>query len=105
MTLLGDVASTYIGIRTLEKQIAIARENIVKQREALQIARYKYKGGTTTLLDVSQAENALGATEATVPQTMIQLEQGLNALRALLGVPPQPLGALLARSTGIPPRR
>jgi outer membrane protein TolC len=39
VTLLGDVASTYIGIRTLEKEIAIARENIVRQKEALQIAR------------------------------------------------------------------
>jgi NodT family efflux transporter outer membrane factor (OMF) lipoprotein len=99
VTLLGDVATTYIGIRTLELQIVISRENIVKQREALRIARDKYRGGTTTLLDVSQAENVLGATEATVPQNMIQLQQGLNALRVLLGLAPQPLGALLGRST------
>jgi len=43
VTLLGDVASTYIGIRTLEKQIAIARENVVKQRGILAIARDRYK--------------------------------------------------------------
>ena len=99
VTLLGDVAATYIGIRTLEKQIAIARENIVKQRKVVVIAREKYKGGTTTLLDVYQAENVLGATEAVVPQTMIQLQQGLNALRVLLGIAPQPLNALLAPLT------
>ena len=34
-TLLGDVATTYIGIRTLQTQIEIARENIVKQKKAL----------------------------------------------------------------------
>ncbi len=100
VTLLGDVASTYIGIRTLEKQIAIARENIVKQRGILRIARDRYKGGAATLLDVYQAENILGATEATVPQLTIQLQQGLNALRVLLGIAPEPLGFLLARSTG-----
>ena len=100
VTLLGDVASTYIGIRTLEKQIAIARENVVKQRGILQIARDRYKGGAATLLDVYQAENILGATEATVPQLTIQLQQGLNALRVLLGMAPEPLGFLLARSTG-----
>jgi len=38
VTLLGDVATTYIGIRTLQQQIIIARENVVKQRKALQIA-------------------------------------------------------------------
>ena len=100
VTLLGDVASTYVGIRTLEKQIAIARENVVKQRGILQIARDRYKGGAATLLDVYQAENILGTTEATVPQLTIQLQQGLNALRVLLGMAPEPLGFLLARSTG-----
>jgi NodT family efflux transporter outer membrane factor (OMF) lipoprotein len=100
VTLLGDVASTYIGIRTLEKQIAIARENVIKQRGILAIARDRYKGGAATLLDVYQAENVLGATEATVPQLTIQLQQGLNALRVLLGMAPEPLGFLLARSTG-----
>ena len=100
VTLLGDVASTYVGIRTLEKQIAIARENIVKQRGILAIARDRYHGGATTLLDVYQAENVLGATEATVPQLTIQLQQGMNALRVLLGIAPQPLGILLARSAG-----
>ncbi len=100
VTLLGDVASTYIGIRTIERQIAIARENIVRQRGIVTIARDKYKGGAATLLDVYQAENVLGATEATVPQLTIQLQKGLDGLRVLLGMPPQPLGFLLARSTG-----
>jgi hypothetical protein len=37
-SLLGDVATTYIGIRTLQTQIQIADENIVKQKKALAIA-------------------------------------------------------------------
>ena len=102
VTLLGDVASTYIGIRTIERQIAIARENIVRQRGIVTIARDKYKGGAATLLDVYQAENVLGATEATVPQLMIQLQQGLDALRVLLDMAPRPLGFLLARTGEIP---
>jgi NodT family efflux transporter outer membrane factor (OMF) lipoprotein len=103
VTLLGDVASTYVGIRTIERQIAIARENIVKQRGIVALARERYKGGAATLLDVYQAENVLGATEATVPQLTIQLQQGLNALRVLLGMAPEPLGFLLARETGAIP--
>lgn len=100
VTLLGDVASTYVGIRTAERQIAIARENIVKQRAIVAIARERFKGGAATMLDVYQAENVLGATEATVPQLSIQLQKGLNALCVLLGMAPEPLGFLLARSTG-----
>ena len=101
-TLLGDVATAYIGIRTLQTQIEIARENIVKQKKALAIATAKYQGGTATKLDVYQAENVLGQTESTIPQLTIQLNQGLNALAVLLGMPPQPMDPLLRGSSGIP---
>jgi NodT family efflux transporter outer membrane factor (OMF) lipoprotein len=103
VTLVSDVASSYIGIRTLERQIAIARANAARQREAVRIARDRYQGGASTLLDVHQAQNVLAATEATVPHLEIQLRQGLNALRVLLGMAPEPLGFLLARgSANIP---
>jgi NodT family efflux transporter outer membrane factor (OMF) lipoprotein len=104
VSLLSDVAATYIGIRTTERQLAIARENIVKQRGIVTIATNRYKGGATSSLDVYQAETVLGATEAAVPLLTIQLQQGQNALRVLLGLEPEPLGPLLGRATGaIPP--
>src|SRR4029077_15042501 len=85
VTLLGDVATTYIGIRTLQTQIEIARDNIVKQKKALATAQAKYLGGAATKLDVFQGENVLGQTESTIPQLTNQLNQGLNALAVLLG--------------------
>lgn len=103
VSLLGDVASTYITIRTLEKQIEIARDNVIKQRRALEIAHDRFKGGTATELDVFQAENVLGATEATIPQLGIQLQQGVNALRVQLGVEPRSLTFLLSRRTARQP--
>ena len=102
VTLLGNVATTYIGIRTLQTQIEIARDNVVKQKKALAIARARYEGGTATKLDVYQAENVLGQTESTIPQLTIQLNQGFNALAVLLGMPPQPMEPLLRGSSGIP---
>ena len=101
-TLLGDVATTYIGIRTLQTQIEIARDNIVKQKKALAIAQAKYQGGTATKLDVYQAENVLAQTESTIPQLTIQLNQGFDALAVLLGMAPQPMDPLLRGSSGIP---
>ena len=41
----------------------------------------------------------LGQTEASIPQLTIQLQQGENALRVSLGMPPEPLGPLLGRGT------
>jgi NodT family efflux transporter outer membrane factor (OMF) lipoprotein len=102
VTLLGNVATTYIGIRTLQTQIDIARENVVRQKKSLAIAQAKFQGGTATKLDVYQAANVLGQTESTIPQLTIQLNQGFNALAVLLGTPPQPMEPLLRGSSGIP---
>jgi NodT family efflux transporter outer membrane factor (OMF) lipoprotein len=102
VTLLGEVATTYIGIRTLETQIAVADDNIVKQKEALKIALARFHGGTATKLDVYQAENVLGQTEASLQQLTAQLKEGKNALRVLLGMAPQPLDALLSGPQTIP---
>ncbi len=102
VTLLGDVATTYIGIRTTQQQIAIARDNVVKQRKALEIAQARFTGGTASKLSVYQAQNVLGQTESAIPQLQVQLDQGLNALRLLLGMPPKSLDGLLSGSKGIP---
>ncbi len=102
VTLIGDVAGDYVQVRTLQAQIAIARENVVKQRSALDIARDRYKGGATSELDVFQAQNVLGQTESAIPQLTAQLQQTENALAVLLGLPPASLDGLLGRSRGIP---
>jgi NodT family efflux transporter outer membrane factor (OMF) lipoprotein len=102
VTLLGEVATTYIGIRTLQQQLDIARDNVVKQRKALAIARDRFHGGTATGLDVFQAENVLAQTESTIPQLTAQLQQGEDALRVLLGMTPESLDSLLAGPPTIP---
>lgn len=102
VTLVADVATAYVKIRTTETQIAIARANVERQRAALKIASVKFKYGTVTRRDVYQAENVLGATEATIPELNIQLAQTKNAISVLLGMPPGPLDALLGGASDIP---
>jgi NodT family efflux transporter outer membrane factor (OMF) lipoprotein len=102
VTLIGDVASDYVGIRTLQQQIAIARENVIKQQQALAIARDRYKGGATSELDPLQAANVLAQTQAAIPQYTAQLQKDENALRVLLGMTPESLDGLLGYSKGIP---
>jgi NodT family efflux transporter outer membrane factor (OMF) lipoprotein len=102
VSLTGDVAATYVQIRTIQQQIAIARDNVEKQRLALAIAQSRYEGGAATKRDVYQATNVLGSTEATVPQLTIQLEQSKNALSVLLGMEPGHVDELLAGASAIP---
>ena len=106
VSLLGDVTATYIGIRTTERLIAIARDNARRQEEQVKIAQSRFRSGAVSERDVFQAQNVLGQTQAAIPQFTIQLQQLQNALCVLLGVPPQSLGTSFSRSRGripVPP--
>ena len=102
VTLTADVASDYVQIRTIEKQIMIARDNVVRQRDAYRIALAKYRGGAATKRDVFQADSVLNSTQATIPQLDIQLQQTKNAVSVLLGMPPGTLNQYLAGNSEIP---
>ena len=48
VSLLGDVTATYIGIRTTEQLIAIARNNIREQKESVRIAESRFRSGSVS---------------------------------------------------------
>ncbi len=102
VSLTGDVANSYIQIRTLQERLRIARENVATQSQSLEIADARFKGGTTTQRDVEQATTVLASTEATIPMLDRQIRQAQNGLCVLLGMPPGDLTELLADSSGIP---
>jgi NodT family efflux transporter outer membrane factor (OMF) lipoprotein len=95
VTLLGDVATNYVTIRTLQERIKLAIGNVDLQRRTLEIATARFKGGTATELDVDQAQSTLSQTESEIPLLQTQLRQANNQLCILLGVPPEDLGPRL----------
>jgi NodT family efflux transporter outer membrane factor (OMF) lipoprotein len=102
VSLTADVAANYILIRTLEKRMAIAKENVRLQTESLQIAEARFAGGTTSQRDVEQAKTSLAGTQATIPTLQIQWRQAQNALCVLMGIPPGDLAVLLKGIGDIP---
>ena len=102
VTLLGDVASTYVQIRVLEERLALAHDNVRVQREGLDVARVRYEAGGTSELDVQQARTLLAATEAGILQVEISLRQTEHALSVLLGSTPADVSHVLSGSRGIP---
>jgi NodT family efflux transporter outer membrane factor (OMF) lipoprotein len=95
VTLVGDVASTYVQIRTLQQQIAYARQTLALQRQSLDIAKAKFKGGQTSEVDVNQGQSDVSTTEALIEQLLIPLRQATDRLCVLLGVPAEDLLAKL----------
>jgi NodT family efflux transporter outer membrane factor (OMF) lipoprotein len=96
VTLLSDVATAYVQMRTLETRILYARKNLAIQRLTYKIAVDK-KGIFSTPLDVDQALSILRQTEAGIPELEISLRQTTDQLCILLGIPPEELRARLGK--------
>jgi len=95
VSLTGEVASTYITIRTLEERLAVARSNVKSQQRGHEIATIRFEAGLVSELDPIQAETLLRNTEAQIPALESRIRQGRNALSILLGMPPQDLDDLI----------
>jgi NodT family efflux transporter outer membrane factor (OMF) lipoprotein len=102
VSLTGDVANSYISLRTVETRLSIAHQNVSVQKKSLQIATARWKGGTTSKRDVEQAQTVLEGTEASIPTLESQWRQTLNVLSVLMGMPPSDLKDLLGSKSEIP---
>jgi outer membrane protein TolC len=88
VTLLADVATAYVQIRTLERRIELAKKNIDIQKTSLKFAEARFNAGTTYEGPVDQAKSDLAATEALIPSLEIAMRVAQNQLCILLGMPP-----------------
>jgi len=94
--LAAQVADTYTVIRTTQEQLRIAKVNRDLQQRSYDIVDVQFRFGSSSELDVQQAETLLLSTEATIPGLEITLAQSRNALAVLLGLPPVDIDPLLA---------
>ncbi|HYA41653.1 MAG TPA: efflux transporter outer membrane subunit [Syntrophobacteraceae bacterium] len=102
VSLTADAATFYIQVRTLEKRLAFAQENLETQKESLKLAEARFNGGATSERDVEQAKTILYNTKAAIPVLEAQLRQSKDALSVLIGMPPDNLSDVLSGQSGIP---
>ena len=102
VSLVAEVATNYVFLRTLEEQLAVVRSNVAIQQRGFDLADTKFKGGTTTGLDPAQAASLLHDTEAQVFELEARIAQTRSALCVLLGLPPRELSELLGETRPIP---
>jgi multidrug efflux system outer membrane protein len=100
LTLVASVASTYITLRELERQLEIAKATSESRKGSFLLFKDKFEGGTVSELELAQTQSEYEASLVTIPQLQAQIGQQENALSILLGRNPgpipggQPLGAL-----------
>lgn len=102
VTLLGDVARSYIEIRTLQMRISIAEQAIAVQRNAADVELQRYQRGITNELDSALADREVETTEATLPPLEAQLMMAKRNLAVLMGMDPDALMLELNEQAPLP---
>jgi NodT family efflux transporter outer membrane factor (OMF) lipoprotein len=88
VTLTSEVALNYIDLRGLQRQIAIARNNLVLQRRSYDLTRQRAAAGFVSALDTANAEASVASTEAQIPLLESAVRQTIYNISVLLGKQP-----------------
>jgi NodT family efflux transporter outer membrane factor (OMF) lipoprotein len=102
VTLLGEVARNYVGLRGNQLLLAALRQNVVTARGTVEITQARLAAGVATTLDVARAEALLASTEASLPEVEAAIKQSIHRLSVLIGHPPEALTPELASEAPIP---
>ena len=98
LTLVSTVASSYVALRQLDRQLEISKETARTRLGSYQLFRDRFEGGTVSELEVSQAKSDYEAALVAIPALETRIAQAEDALAVLLGRNPGPIrrGAALA---------
>lgn len=85
LSLVGQVAATYLQIRAGEEQIALAERTVTGRREGLRLAKLRMDSGVTSTVDYDQAALLVTQAETELADLRRTTQQGENLLTVLVG--------------------
>lgn len=102
VSLTAEVARNYVELRGLQKQLRIARQNLLSQRDTADIARARSVAGLQAELEYKQLEAQASTTESLIPTLEAAIRQTIHRLGVLTGQEPNALLAELSPDRDIP---
>lgn len=88
VAIAAQVATAYVNLKLSQKLIEVAQQNLVTQKEALNIAQWRYTSGLVDSTDVDQARTSYEQTVASLPVHQYSLQQYRNVLARLTNKKP-----------------
>ena len=104
LTLVQNVATTYIQLRALDAQLAISKQTLKTRQDSVKLTQTLETGGAAPLSDVRQAEQLLYTASSQIPQLEQQIQQQENAMSLLLGQNPGPIAHTDPNGLAPPPQ-
>ncbi len=103
VTLVADVARSYIELRGADRQIEILDQTVEAQKDSLALAQSRFDSGMGADLDVARAQGLLAATMAQRHVLEVLRRQSTFRIGVLLGRDPESLVAELDVPRPLPP--
>lgn len=91
LTLVSSVASSYINLLVLDRQLEIAKATAASRRETLRVFELRYEGGIISLLELAQIRSQYETAAAAIPPIESGIAQQENAISILLSRNPGPI--------------
>ncbi|MEM5373092.1 efflux transporter outer membrane subunit, partial [Paraburkholderia azotifigens] len=85
LTLVSSVASSYINLRSLDRQLEIANATTASRAESVHVFELRFQGGEVSQMELAQSQSEYEDSRARIPQIEAQIAQQEDALSVLLG--------------------
>lgn len=102
VSLIGEIATSYVQLRGIQAQIAIAERNVASQRRTVALTRTQLAAGNISQVDLLSAQTQVATTEAGIPTLQISHAENLNKLSTLTGRSSIALAAILDKPRSLP---
>jgi multidrug efflux system outer membrane protein len=89
LTLVTSVASSYVTLRDLDKQLEITKQTAKTREESYKLFQLRFTGGVISELQLSQVKSEYEAALATIPRIEKSIGQQENLISILLGRNPR----------------
>jgi len=88
MTLVSNVATAYMQLRTLDLELEVSKKTLESRKESLDLVTARTEGGVATQLDLDQAKGLYIDAQKTITQIQQQILTQENTIANLLGESP-----------------
>lgn len=102
VSLIAELARNYVELRSCQRRIVIARDNLASQSETVQITEWRYQAGLARASEVEQARASREQTRAGIPDLEVSLVAAENRIAVLLGRNPGELHERLTEEKLLP---
>jgi len=91
LSLVTSVASSYVGLRALDRQLEIARATLENYAGTLHIFELRYQGGVVSQVELAQVQSQYQQALASIPALEQQVAAQENLISILVGRNPGPI--------------